>query len=179
MFKYLLIFFCLSIFQKDTQTAITWSEDYKLKWSDFKGQPDYNTKASAITAAGLSYRYSLQKKGRDIVGFKSDISALFYPEYSWFKTDEISNHILAHEQVHFDITELHARYFRARAAQLTASNTIVEDLKFVHDSINKALEIMQRQYDQESQFSLDKEGQMFWSKHVALALKKTSSYKTP
>ncbi|MBC7412550.1 MAG: hypothetical protein H7331_08880, partial [Bacteroidia bacterium] len=33
---------CLSFFQKKDNDEIVWSATYKLKWTDFKGKPDYN-----------------------------------------------------------------------------------------------------------------------------------------
>lgn len=178
MFKYILIFACISVFYSDTKT-MSWTEDYKLKWSDFKGKPNYNTKAAAVTAAGLSFKYSVNKRDNQIVAFKAHISADFYPDHSWYKKEEISSHLLAHEQLHFDITELHARYFRARVAQLKPSNAIVKKLQMVHDSINSALKTMQFKYDDESNYSINKERQLFWSTHVASALKNQSAFKTP
>lgn len=178
MFKFILILACIFMFHSDTQT-MPWTEDYKLTWSDFKGKPNYNTKAAAVTAAGLNFNYSINKRSNQIVGFKTQISANFYPEHSWCKKEEISGHLLAHEQLHFDITELHARYFRARVKRLKPSNNVVKELQIVHDSINNALKIMQLKYDDESNFSIDKEGQLFWSNYVALALKSQAAFKIP
>ncbi|TYB80203.1 hypothetical protein ES676_00610 [Bizionia saleffrena] len=178
MFKYILIFACITMLYSDTKT-MSWSEDYKLSWADFKGKPSYNTKAAAVTAAGLSFKYSVNKRDNQIVGFKVDISADFYPEHSWCKKESVTDHILAHEQLHFDITELHARYFRAQVQQLKPSNTIVKELQMLHDAINKTLEITQLKYDDESNFSIDKKRQLFWSNYVASALKNQSAFKTP
>lgn len=178
MFKYILILACVSMFHSDTQT-MSWTEDYKLTWSDFRGEPNYNTKAAAVTAAGLSFNYSVNKRDNQIVGFKTNISADFYPQHSWRKEEIINDYILSHEQLHFDITELHARYFRARVKQLKPSKNIVNELQMVLDSINKELEIMQLKYDDESKYSIDKDGQLFWTNYVASALKSQAAFKIP
>ena len=121
--RYLVIALCLIILHKDEPT-ITWSESYKLSWQDFKGPILSNTDAVATTASGITFSYSIKRSSDRIMGFQSNIHAHFYPEKSWYKPNDADAHILAHEQFHFNITELFARKFRDRVSHLKVSQNL-------------------------------------------------------
>ena len=75
MYKLLLIFAFLFCFQSDT-TAVSWSQNYKLTWQDFKGKPDKNVDAVAITASGITFGYSIQRSSlKGITGFETSINS--------------------------------------------------------------------------------------------------------
>ena len=84
---------------------------------------------------------------------------------------------LAHEQLHFDITELHVRKFRKQISALKISQHLGNDLNRLHQSINKELTTMQNQYDKESNNSINKDVQAKWSLYVAKELKKYEVYR--
>ncbi|MDX1774395.1 uncharacterized protein DUF922 [Oceanihabitans sediminis] len=176
-FKLLFIGFCLLNIQTDVAT-ITWSEDYNLTWSDFKGPIETASDAVAITASGISFGYAIKSENKEVSGFKTKILAHFYPEKSWYKAALADEHILAHEQFHFNITELYARKFRERVARLQPSTDVSFQLEALHKEINRELAAKQIQYDAETDFSRDFEQQAIWEKYIEQELAKLATYKS-
>ena len=75
MFKY--VFICLGFFllHSDVMEELSWSENYKLNWDDFKGQPNQDTDAVAVTASGITFSYSINKRDDKVYGFKTLVKA--------------------------------------------------------------------------------------------------------
>lgn len=175
MFKYLLVFLLLGFTSKEQ--SILWSEDYRLDWSDFKGAPNYNSDAVAITASGLSFGLTAKTTSSKLLEFTATVEARFYPDQSWYKKEHVNNIILAHEQLHFDITELHARKFRKQIAETNFTVNIKSELNHLNKKINKELKAYQEKYDSESNYSRTIEAQKQWQILIKQELKKLSKYK--
>ncbi len=169
----LVLCLCLGI-QKDT--VIPWRNTSKLSWSDFKAKPRNTTNAAAVTASGLSFSFSIKQSNIRVISFTTQVYAYFYPNESWYKPEQANDHVLKHEQLHFDITELYARKFRQRISKLKISNTIRKTLKALQEIINKELDQMQQQYDRETSHSRNAEAQKKWEKYIASELNKLSKY---
>ncbi len=176
MIRVFLILCCFLCVQQD-EPAIAWNTSYKLSWADFKDKPNPKMSAVAVTASGITFGFSVNTLDNQVVSFTSEVHAHFYPEKSWYKKEMADTHVLEHEQLHFDITELHARKFRQRIDQIKISNRVPDELRAIHDSINKALSQMQRTYDSETNYSRDVEAQAKWKIYVTKALKTHSKYK--
>lgn len=178
MIRIFLIICCFLSVQKD-EPIISWNEANRLSWADFKAKPINTSSAVAITASGITFGFSItQTESNKVVGFTTEVFAHFYPEQSWYKIESTDNHILGHEQLHFDITELFARKFRRRISQLRISNTVRNELKEIHNSINKELSQMQNKYDNETDYSRNHEAQAKWKLFVANELNKLSKHKS-
>ncbi|MGB5419955.1 DUF922 domain-containing protein [Algibacter sp.] len=178
MIRFLFLIICCVCVQ-DTEPVLVWDASYKLSWTDFKAKPDMSDAAVAITASGITFGFSItQTDSNDVVSFETDIHAHFYPEQSWFKAEQGDNHILKHEQLHFDITELHARKFRYRVSQLKLSNSIRKELKKINSEINSELAQMQNKYDSETDYSRNFESQTTWGTFMNAELAKYSNYKS-
>ncbi|WP_248723370.1 DUF922 domain-containing protein [Seonamhaeicola sp. ML3] len=157
---------------------MSWKSSYRLSWTDFKDKPNPNIGAVAITASGLTFGYSIRKQDNKVVDFSSEVHAHFYPEQSWYKPERANSHILGHEQLHFDITELHARKFRYRMERLKLSKTIKSELKALQNTINLELKQLQNQYDTETDYSRNYEAQAKWETYIAEELEKYSQYQS-
>ncbi|TGV04752.1 DUF922 domain-containing protein [Flavivirga rizhaonensis] len=177
MTKVFFILCCLLCVQQD-EPVISWNESYKLSWSDFKDKPDKSTSAVAITASGITFGFSVSATEDRVVDFTSEVHTHFYPEKSWYKKEQADHHVLGHEQLHFDITELYARKFRYRIEQIVVSNSVRAQLKTLHNTINKELSQMQNRYDSETNYSRNVEAQTKWKLYIADELKKFSKYKS-
>lgn len=177
MFKILLFCFTVCLFQSDDPSFV-WKASDKLTWADFKGVPDLNTDAVAVTASGITFSYSVSKEAGKIVSFKTRIQAHFYPENSWFKKADANNYILSHEQLHFDITELYARRFKERVSKFTVSHNIIAQLKASHEAINTELKNRQHKYDKETNSSINKEAQAQWQQQINKELNQLIKYKS-
>lgn len=176
--RFFLIFVvCLTNSVNDAET-IQWTESKKLEWIDFKGPKETNSDAAAITASGITFSYSVKSTDDRITSFNATAQAHFYPKSSWFIADRCNDHILAHEQLHFDITELYVRIFRYRLEQLEVSQNIKTQLNELHKTVNQELSEVQHQYDTQSENSINKEEQAKWAAYVAENLEKFEAYKS-
>ncbi|MGM5470754.1 DUF922 domain-containing protein [Flavobacteriaceae bacterium LMO-SS05] len=175
LFMFSLILFLTVHLPEET---IGWRDDLKLTWSDFKGKKNTKSDAVAVTASGITFAYSVKKANATVVDFIPVVEAHFYPNRSWVVQELADDYILIHEQLHFDITELHVRKFRKQLSQVKISNRIDTVLDALHKSINKELATMQTQYDKESNNSINKKEQTKWSVFVANELKKLERFKS-
>ena len=174
---FLILFLCFNGLPNESET-IQWTETKKLSWTDFKGSAEKDSDAAAVTASGITFSYAIKKSDDRITDFESQAEAHFYPENSWFIKERCNDHILAHEQLHFDITELHVRMFRYRLSQLEVSQHIKKQLNTLHNDVNKELAKMQFEYDTQTEHSVNKVEQAKWTSYVTENLKTFEAYKS-
>lgn len=156
---------------------IYWQEE-PLSWEDFQAKPDKNSSFQANTNAGLSYSWNLRNEN-GVVSLRYEVFSYFNPESSWVVPSSKSDYLLSHEQLHFDITELHARKLRKVLASLKVEQ-LGKDPKRVLNSfysrIEKERALMQQKYDRETNHSLNKEAEARWQKYVKEELGKLKDY---
>ena len=70
-----------------SSSMITWEQDEKLRWSDFKGKAKSWSGVSALTASAIEYSY-------DCYGgyLELNVKAIFIPD------DLISSHVILHQR---------------------------------------------------------------------------------
>jgi hypothetical protein len=158
--------------------TISWRDNYKLQWHNFKGEPKQNTDVVAVTASGITFGYSVKTSNSKIISFSSSVEAHFYPKKSWYHKERADTYILAHEQLHFDITELHVRKLRKLIAQLEVSQNLRNLLNQLHQNSNAELAEMQNKYDTESNNSINKDSQTKWILFVKKELQRYEVYKS-
>jgi hypothetical protein len=168
---------CIFLLVQSEET-IDWSETQKLNWGNFKGTPNYNTDAVAITASGITYGFSMTTySNSDKFEFTTEVQAQFYPRKSWYLKEHVNDTVLGHEQLHFDISELFARKFRKRIQTTKFTKNVKNEISAIYKQINEELQELQQAYDDGSDYSRDYEGQVQWEKFIAKELKKYSKYK--
>jgi hypothetical protein len=159
----------------DTSSAgeeqIRWRPDFRLQWSDFKGRPDRASNMDALTESGITFSWSCDWRGE----FTVEAYAIFIPTGSWVK--EPTNYLLAHEQAHFDITEIHARKLRKFFA------THPDPCRLGKAGIDKAAQTviqasyaMQDEYDRATNHGESRSAQREWIAKIALELESLSQY---
>lgn len=168
LFIFLNLLICFFSFKSDD--SLLWRDDLKLTWNDFKGEQNRESNAVAVTASGITFSYKVRKANSRIIDFTPSVEAHFYPEKSWVKLELADDYILAHEQLHFDITELHVRKFRKQISALKITQNLGSILDRLHQNINKELSEMQHHYDSESNNSINKEAQSKWENFIAQEL---------
>jgi hypothetical protein len=150
---------------------IQWSAHKKLSWSDFQGQPDRYSDMQAMTHSGIDFSYDCYRGE-----FRVNIQASFDPSKSWRKRSA-SDRILAHEQLHFDITELCARRMRKAFSEqpdpCRLGNAQIMKIANQHFDYWKKL---QQQYDIETRHSILREKQAEWEGKVAAELTVLSAW---
>ncbi len=159
---------------RDYDDMIVWSDQDRLSWKDFKGTQDHTYKyrnVGALTYSGIMHAKSC-KDGYIIY----DIQAFFEPNNSWVKKAALTDHHLAHEQLHFDITELYARMLRYHLAERKYKcGEEVEFERFI-DNFSNYWQSRQMNYDLETSYSLDYVAQKKWMNTVLMELSLYQDY---
>ena len=143
--------------------TIAWRDNYGLTWADFKGKIEPDIDAVAVTTSGIIFSFSVNQSNAQFVGFSAEAEAYLYPEKSWYFKSKSEDHILAHEQLHFDITELHVSQLRYNASKIKVSKNIKQNLRDAHEETNRSLAAIQNDYDTQTDNSIHKKHQVIWS----------------
>lgn len=171
----LFLFLVTGAYAQQPEVKILWNER-PLSWRDFKAAPAPESEYHASTNSGLSYSWSARFKGEEIQ-LAYTVAAYFYPESSW--VSEKNEGLLAHEQLHFDISELHARLLRKKLEEFQpkGEKDLKAALRDLYEGIEAERKQMQEQYDLETRHSENSEAQALWEKKVALALQELEKYR--
>lgn len=146
--------------ENETESSIPWNPTRRLAWEDFKSEPkkEGDAVASTSTSLGLSYQV---REGKLTYRITCD----FAKDKSWgsLKTD----YILAHEQAHFDITEIHARrLYEALYYHEVNPLTVKADIAAIYNRIVKEKEDMQHAYDSQTDHSRKRSRQVEWLERI-------------
>ena len=155
------------------QDTIHWSPDTKLKWENFKGSPDINSKYKSVTAVSINYSVTHNRKR-----FSFKVACVFYKNRSWVKAGA-GNNLLLHEQGHFDLTELYARKLRKAFKTYNFSDTasIEKDFDKIASAIRKERDKINRLYDVETNYSHNLKMQLYWRNKINKELGLMDLYK--
>jgi hypothetical protein len=168
-FQFLLLF--LSIVFTASSQDLPWSKSSPLSWNDFKAAPDENNPFFAVTHAGFGYKYNANQDSLHI-----STSTNFKPALSWVKKP--SDHLLGHEQLHFDIAEYYRRVFVERLSKATiALGSAKQFLPELYAQVLAELRSEQKLYDEQTKHSVDKEAQENWRLKYAERLNRSIDIK--
>lgn len=169
-------FFFIILFTSFSNEKIAWSEGVNLTWEDFKGRPDMRSSYVAMTNSGIVFSYQLASENGNL-SLTTSVEARFHPEMSWHKPDKVNNHVLQHEQGHFNITEIHARKLRKAFAEYKVTKNYERELSAIFSRINRERQVMQDRYDKETNHSQNKEKEAQWQVFINNELKKLQQWK--
>lgn len=162
-------FLCVSATQPPERVA--WEEELKLTWSDFKGAPQSIDGFAASSSTGISQAYEIYGNGYlNKPGTK--VTAHFYPEFSWYQTQDTSDHLLNHERAHFDITEIHARKLRERILEFKFTSNAKAEIQALYNQVEKERQAMQQQFDLETNHSRNHSQEAAWHQVIDKMLQK-------
>lgn len=170
--RYILLFFCIAGFGQNgghDEESIIWHQARKLTWDDFRGEAPGSTPVAALTASGISYSFSSYQRGDEMM-IRYIVTANFYPSRSWYQPRYANSNVLAHEQLHFDITELFARKFRQRLDSTRFTENIKAEVREIFRQINAELAEFQDRYDLETNSSRLLDRQREWQHKVREAM---------
>lgn len=151
---------------------IPWAHDRRLSWEDFLSEPKKNSDAVASTSTSLGIAYQVEHGQLTYA-----ITCNFSKQKSWglLKTD----YILAHEQGHFDITEVCARkLYKALQEYQFNRKTYRKDVNDIYRAIVQEKEDMQAAYDGESDHSRNRKVQYEWLQKINQMLEETAPFAT-
>lgn len=150
---------------RECKECLAWNENQKLTWNDFKGNPVKTSRNEAMTDSGMTI--GLECDGSNT---KVEVKSFFNPTKSWTK-DKESAWLLAHEQLHFDITELFVRKLRQRLARFgTDCQELNRHIEAFYNENYREFVAYQERYDRETKHSTDEEAQKRWQLKVAQEL---------
>jgi hypothetical protein len=149
---------------------IPWTHNRILTWDDFQSAPNRGSDAVASTSTSLGLAYQVKDRALTF-----EITCKFSKTKSWgsLKTD----YILAHEQGHFNITEIYARkLYQELSLYKLNPRTYQQDLNRIYQKIVKEKENMQNLYDGQSDHSRNKKVQANWAEIINTLLEETQVY---
>ncbi|MBV6462357.1 MAG: hypothetical protein HJHJAOHD_02506 [Flavobacteriales bacterium] len=178
---YCFIFLVGSCALKKKQTTIVdddyipWTENYKLKWNDFNG----NISNLPIDALTVIIR-EVKQVGLSKSSININIFCYFDRNSSW-KRYNVGKNLLEHEQLHFDLAEIFTRKLRKAYMEYISYdlNETAIELKEIREKIYLEEKKMDELYDQETNFSKNKEKQKEWEKKIKAMLKEYEQYANP
>jgi len=150
---------------------IAWSATRRLNWEDFRAMPEDNNPHHALTAANLAVDAKCKNNK-----FYYEVRCVFLPGESWSKNKK-SERLLAHEQLHFDLTEVHARLLRKELQGMSNScDNMKANLNTTVGAAFKAWKAEQDKFDKLSRHGLDKEVQQEWAAAIEQRLLELEAY---
>lgn len=155
----LLVFILGSFIYTERDSKLIYWDQRKLTWDDFKGGSPGSSPYVALTHSAISLNMSGQDKN-----IFCSVESVFYPKQSW-KKKNVTDHVLNHEQRHFDITEIHSRMLRKTISETRFKKyeSIASDIQKLFNASSSACTKMQDLYDKETDHSKKKPEQEQWN----------------
>lgn len=166
-----------SSYAQETGNKIYWQED-PLTWKDFQAVPVKSSSYQANTNAGLSFSWGIRSENGS-VELHYEVLSYFNPHLSWVVPASRNDYLLKHEQLHFDITELHARKLRRELANISVEKlgkNAKEVLNAYYEKMEKQRDFMQKKYDRETNHSINQEAEAKWQKFIRTEMNKLRDY---
>jgi hypothetical protein len=156
--------------RKEDHEYIPWVNERKLNWDDYHCPPVTNTDAVASTSTALGIAYQVVN-GKLVYHITCGFSKI--KSWGLLKTD----YILAHEQAHFDITEIYARkLYEALQNYEFNRKSYKNDINAIYQDIVKQKEDLQELYDGETDHSRNHKKQYQWLDKVGKMLQDSEAY---
>lgn len=154
--------------------TISWAPHSKLKWEDFQGVPD-SLRTNAEQSATKTKIEVVTKITSTSFHYK--VSCFFEKDKSWTVNDT-SKTLLAHEQLHFDITEIYARSLRQKLMEMKSvpARDLEKEVRQLYNEILLACVQFQKKYDSETNHSKNIQNQKIWNDRIIEILDKTDDY---
>lgn len=142
-----------------------------LTWESFKASPDHSCHFIAMTYSGIKINFSYKTRN-GVASAKVSLCPYMDVSQSWYKKQGKNEATLAHEQRHFDITELIARKLAAAIkSQDFESRTFSEEIKQIYARHLEELKEMQAAYDRETNHGMNARQQADWDKKILAMLR--------
>ncbi|MEA5139544.1 hypothetical protein [Arcicella rigui] len=145
--------------------TVFWSPNYQLAWKDFQGTKPPTSKYTAQVFTNFEYSAKADiKEGVLIIDVQ--FKTYMLKSSSW-TTETISAYGLAHEQLHFDITKLVVERFKQKIRDKLTIEDYDSELQLTFIEMYREMNRLQKEYDAESNHSINFVGQQKWQSLVA------------
>src|SRR3954470_6921615 len=165
-FVILIVICFVSILTNAQETRIRWNENKRLQWNDFAGKANDTSWYDAECFAEIGYHYKFENSR----SFQFDVFANFIKDISWTKKENQSEHLLQHEQLHFDIAELFSMKMKEMFQNFNYTENYQAEIRQLFDKNKQAYHAMQQLYDNETNHSLNKTKQKEWEDNITSQL---------
>ncbi|MEJ2593992.1 MAG: DUF922 domain-containing protein [bacterium] len=154
-------------------TAIDWTPEIKLRWSDFRADKKGNV-AFSVASSSCGFGYNGYVRGEEI---RVSVFVRFYCEESWKEPGFSQPDVLQHEQLHFDICELYGRKLYQGIHALRAKKRLNEkNLQKLYNSLVKEYDAFQDRYDRETKHSTVGGAQKQWNERIKNDLDRLAAF---
>lgn len=151
--------------------TISWKEDYKLNWNDFKGSAR-NSSYMAESNCIFTYRAEPEIKDR-VLNLHVRLNACFDRLSSWVRLGQEKPALLEHEQLHFDICELYIRLLKKKISEATLDPlTFDTQIQPIFNQVWSDYQAEQQKYDDETEHGIVKDKQQWWVESVREKLRR-------
>ncbi len=149
---------------RSCDSIIIWEKHRKLTMQDFRGKPDYNSPANAITSFNIYYLSSIDSP------FTFYCYSCFYKNTSWIKKEISDSLTMIHEQGHFDLAEVYAKKMCHKLRGLSYNIATVDSIAYaIYIETYNEMNTMHDKYDFETK-NLKK--QIEWNRSISALLSK-------
>lgn len=158
--------------KKMAQDTLIWSKDSLLTKEHFKAKRSaYGSNVPAYTTYFL-FLHQRENEGQRMFY----VEAILLKSKSFMK--EATPYTLKHEQLHFDICELHARRMRQKIAlkDFTKVKDVVSDLQKIYDKTSQECAKEEAKYDEDTQHGINAAKQQVWMDLIAKQLTELEEY---
>jgi hypothetical protein len=182
---------CTTLHRQDIRCRrdyLIWQETFQLKWDHFEGvvpkekqSKNADVTVSAFTNSGLSVYHRFVHDSLYVY-----VYSFFNRRASWSKEKQMTEkgiRLLAHEQGHFNISEVYARKLRKdildRPFTSMDTLTVIAELDLRIEAIGRSCKKAQLDYDEYTYNHLYQHYQTYWDEMIANSLKEMEAYKAP
>ncbi len=148
---------------------IIWDQQRPLRSSDFRSAPPLSLQANALTYSGFFIELE-----RDLESDRPRLLSytFFDPAKSWMQPKDRSNvDLLAHEQLHFDLSEWVRRDLERALNRLSpAQADFMDQVNATFDEYLLRLDSLQKAYDRETRHGLITDQQATWAQKIKKGL---------
>lgn len=145
--------------------TIFWSPSRKITWTDFTGTMPKTTKYSAQIFNNFEYIAPLKLENGELT-INLQMKVYMLKSGSWTSSMNLSEYSLAHEQVHFDLTKIVVERFKKKAKLLLTIDNYDSELQLLFIEMYREMNRFQKEYDDESNHSINVLGQHKWQQFV-------------
>lgn len=161
----------------ENDSILLWNSKRKINLKDFTSENkthDYKQAVAVIVPSLILFPLEIYEN--EIYDVK--IVAIMYKNKSWYNS--IEDYVLLHEQGHFDITEIFARKFRKKMAEVKVSEIKI-DVVFLTNLFNSNdIEHwdFQFQYESETQRGTNYKMQQIWNEKIKKMLEELKDFES-
>jgi hypothetical protein len=151
-----------------------WSEERKLKWEDFQGEP---IESSVSACESFFVNPATAEKFDMFSQVELTAICLFDKKKSWVKKESADDNLLLYNQVLFDIYELHTRMLRKEFAESEFTYKLDEEFHSLFEKNNSALMDEIQKFRRESKLGMEENVVKDWSIKINGRLKELIKYR--